>query len=531
MEAVHDGRRDDDYIANGKEILCRVFPHLSDVIDSFYRGVYGFLRQIHARGTDLQSIEGVTESDERPRKTAIDNTLARSRAFHGKFADTLETVHEHELADGDTFEPQFVQRPCTWLEVEDSDIARDKTSPIDSIEEDPVGDNDGREAVSPALDGEWDCELSGSARSEPFYEPSGTPATEALDSDMTGADERMDTDDALNLDDQPGTVSVETSTQSEQDVRNEEAFDDGDGGDDGDDEERRSATGEEPVSDTSDNLGDQGHPKPTDQTAQKKRPAIDEERQRKKPKTSRTEGSTGRLTRDQQTPDSTGVPGVAGLSPADLPTLPPGTIAPRAVYTRLRDRCGSQSHQDLLFLVRLFFSLGSPATIVQLRDSVLMMRRLGSVTTRALPEMAHINQFLDQLELGAPLRRRYGLVRLHQRRRELETYHRDQNGVRRSPRERAARRRWQHASSRTGRCDRPRDKADAAALDDLTEECYPSLHRPREGAPDPQDEEFMLKRGGLQYRLSMARHYALLQEIISVGSVALIPVEGFSASR
>ena len=521
MEAVHAGRRDDDYIANGKEILCRVFPHLSDVIDSFYRGVYGFLRQIHARGTDLQSIEGVTGSDERARETAVDNTLARSRAFHSKFADTLETVHEHELADGETFEPQFVHRPCTWLEVEDSDIARDKTSPIDSVEEDPVDDNDGREAVSPAPD----SKLSSSAWSEPLYEPSGTPATEVLGSDATSADESMDLDDVSQVDPRPGTVGVETSTQSEQDVQNEEAFDDGY------DEERRSANGEEPVSDTNDNLGDQGHPTQTDPATKKKRTAADRElkKKKKKPKTSRSEGSAGKLTREQlQAPDSTEV---AGLSPMDLPTLPPATIAPRAFYTRLRDRCGSQPHQDLLFLVKLFFSLGSPSTIVQLRDSVLMMRRLGSVTTRALPEMAHINQFLDQLELGAPLRRRYGLVRMHQRRRELETYYQNQNRVRRSPPERAARRRSQHASSRTGRYDQPRDKADAAALDDLTEECYPSLHRPREGSPDPQDDEFMLKRGGLQYRLTMARHYALLQEVISVGSVALIPVEGFSASR
>ena len=173
MEAVHASRRDDDYIANGKEILCRVFPQLSDVIDSFYRGVYGSLQQIHARGTDLQSIEDVTESDERAREAAIDDALARSRAFHSEFADTLETVHEHELADGETCEPPLAHCPCTWLEVEESHVARDDASPVNSVEEDLGSDEERRNAVSPALD----SELSGSACAEPLHELSGTPAT------------------------------------------------------------------------------------------------------------------------------------------------------------------------------------------------------------------------------------------------------------------------------------------------------------------------------------------------------------------
>ena len=154
-----------------------------------------------------------------------------------KFADTLETVHEHELADGETFEPQFVHHPCTWLEVEDSHIARDDASPTNSLEEDPVGNNEGRNAVSPAPD----RELSGSACFEPLYEPSGTPATEMRGPDVTSADKHMDIDDASNVDDRPDAVRVETSTPSQQDGENKETSDDSD------DEERRSLHGEEPV--------------------------------------------------------------------------------------------------------------------------------------------------------------------------------------------------------------------------------------------------------------------------------------------
>ena len=489
------------------------FHILSDVIDSFYQGVYGFLRQIHACGTDLASTEGATESDERACEAIIDNALARSRTPESEFADTLEIAHEHGLQDGKTFEPPLAHDPCTWLGVEDSHTARDDASPVNSVEEDLFSDNEGRNAISPAQDSDW----SGSACSEPPSEPSGIPATEVRGPDATGANERMDIDDASNVGDRPGTVRVETSIQSEQDEQNAETFDDSD------DEEGRSANGEEQVSDTNDKLGNQGRPKRTDQAAKKKRSATNGELQRKKPRTSRTEEPT-------RTPDSTQVP---RLPLVDFPALPHGTIQPRNVYIMLQDRCRGQPHEDVLFLTRLFFSLGSPSSVAQLKDAVLMIRRqTDSRTQNDLSEIAHISRWLDQTELSAPLRRRYGLVRSLQRRRELETRHNNQNGIRRSSRKRKLVR---HDSSRYDQDDGviclTTTKANEAALRDLVEECYPYLHAPVRGLPDPQDYEFIRQKNQIQYRLGAARKYTSLQEAVSIGAVALIPIDGIPVSR
>jgi len=74
-------------------------------------------------------------------------------------------------------------------------------------------------------------------------------------------------------------------------------------------------------------------------------------------------------------------------------------------------------------------------------------------------------------------------------------------------------------------------KVDVAALNDLVLECYPYLHLPVAESPDPQDDDFWQKKAQTQYRLGAARKYALLQDVISTGAVALTPLEGISVSR
>ena len=95
-------------------------------------------------------------------------------------------------------------------------------------------------------------------------------------------------------------------------------------------------------------------------------------------KRTKLSSSKSHLSRDRaaekqsQALDPTRVP---GLSLADIPTLPPGTIQPHTVYAMLQKRCSKSAHEDILFLTKLFFSLGSPSAVVQLKNAVLMIRR------------------------------------------------------------------------------------------------------------------------------------------------------------
>lgn len=151
----------------------------------------------------------------------------------------------------------------------------------------------------------------------------------------------------------------------------------------------------------------------------------------------------------------------------------------------LQGRCQHQPEEDLRLLTKLFFLIGSPSAVAQLQDAVLTIRRQMVSRTQNPTTMSHISHWLDQVELSAPLARRYGIISLSQRRRELEKWHKDQNGLRQSSRRRKSLKNYMPPRGGTEGGSFTFSKTDAAALHDLVVGCYPHLRMPVRGSPDP----------------------------------------------
>lgn len=517
--AVHAPRIVDDHIAKGEATLYQAYPHLSDAICSFFRGVNGFIKQLQHPRLDPIRVDQAIGPDQRDRPTLADMGWTPDRQ-----ATVAPEIFDENVADGRKSKEHVGGGSSTFSKRLGSEQPFGCERERCSVEEDADCD----EGVHQPLGSPRNSDGASSPFCESLSDFTEISAVNSSALSETDIYESPSTDDAASNDKHSGSPTndevlhrlAQNKQINQQSIASQDDHDSPECGGQSLDQSR--------------NTFRQGaEAQPTCRSAKNKRRAKGGNPVSKRTKLS---SSKSYLSRDRaaekqsQALDPTRVP---GLSLADIPTLPQGTIQPHTVYAMLQKHCPKSAHEDILFLTKLFFSLGSPSAVVHLKNAVLMMRRqTASQTQEDRSQTAHISHYLDQVELCAPLIRRYGLIHLRQRRGELEMWHQNQNGTRRS-----SRKRKQVKDGQSGLVQNDEDvdltttKVGVAALNDLVLECYPYLHLPVAESPDPQDDEFWQKKAQTQYRLGAARKYALLQNAISTGAVAMIPLEGISVSR
>jgi len=94
--AVHAPRIVDDHIAKGEATLYQAYPHLSDAICSFFRGVNGFIKQLqHPRLDPIRVVDQAIGPDQRDRPTLTDMGWAPDRQ-----ATVALEIFDENVADG-----------------------------------------------------------------------------------------------------------------------------------------------------------------------------------------------------------------------------------------------------------------------------------------------------------------------------------------------------------------------------------------------------------------------------------------------
>ena len=560
FEAVNAQTWDSDCIAHNEDILYKTFPHLSHVINSFCEEVDGFVKRLKAQANPEDAeIIMISTNDIGERVTQELSTGCQ--VPDNNILDTTSFAYKDVPDVNDVLESQFEELMYASSENDGSGHSSGGSA-LGLDEENSSGDDEAPTFVESVQDnGSWDSSSHRTLHETTQISATGIVALDKLDESATWSqtqsqsgsifpmleddDQCMRTGDEKSDKNHPDPIvsadipfrpeegnqggeeyssEVEHSEGVEEEAQPQEKEKEG-GVEEEDEEEEDDDDDDEEDEDELDKHNDNSHiqalKKQAQQGASKKRHAPSRKPPKKRMKTN-PETQVRAL-------DSTRM---LELSLADLPELPRGTIEPHAVYLMLQNRCQHQPEEDLRLLTKLFFLIGSPPAVAQLQDAVLTIRRQMVSRTQNSTSMAHISHWLDQVELSAPLARRYGIISLSQRRRELEKWHKDQNGLRQSSRRRKSMK--SNMTPRGGGTEggsSTASKTDAAALHDLVVECYPHLRIPVRGSPDPQDDEFVRKKSQLQYRLSAARNYVLLQEMISTGAVALIPIEGISATK
>ncbi|KAJ9664308.1 hypothetical protein H2201_005300 [Coniosporium apollinis] len=170
-------------------------------------------------------------------------------------------------------------------------------------------------------------------------------------------------------------------------------------------------------------------------------------------------------------------------------------IRPIDVYQFLSLRTQGESESNVAFLTRLFFAIGSPDALCQLRDILAVIREQGfSALPRSSDTMAETMQALDRLDVSAAMS-----AVMHWIRAILwGTYQRPETPFQ------------AHSFPCLGRPD---------------EEAYPDLFcleaegRKKEGA-------FTQKRTSLKNRLECGGNWHAMRERLSSGMLALVPIGG-----
>ncbi|KAK5042876.1 hypothetical protein LTR84_012420 [Exophiala bonariae] len=545
----------------GREgVLCKTFPHLSDVINSFCGEVDGFVKRLKAQSLNPGGTEVIMRSNDNIGERVTQRVLTGCRVPDNNILDTPSFTYKDVTNVNGVLESQFDESMYASSENYGSEHPSGGSA-LDLDEEYSGGDDEAPTLVEIVQDnGSRNSSSHGTLHETTETSATGIFASDKSDESTTWSqtqaqlgnifpilgddDESMRTDDGENdKNHSDPTVSadilfrpeegnqggeeysseVEHSEEVEEEEQPQEKEKEEGGGVEEEEEmeEEDEEEDEDELDKRNDNSRMQASKKQAQQGASKKRHAPSRKPPKKRTKTN-PETQVRAL-------DSTRT---LELSLGDLPELPRGTIEPHAVYLMLRGRCQHHPEEDLRLLTKLFFLIGSPSAVAQVQDAVLTIRRQMVSRTQNPTSMAHISHWLDQVELSAPLARRYGIISLSQRRRELDKWHKDQNGLRQSSRRRKSMK--SNMPPRGGGTEgggSTASKTDTAALHDLVVECYPHLRMPVRGSPNPQDDEFVRKKSQLQYRLSAARNYVLLQETISTGAVALIPIEGISAAK
>lgn len=140
-------------------------------------------------------------------------------------------------------------------------------------------------------------------------------------------------------------------------------------------------------------------------------------------------------------------------------------------------------------------------------------------------------QKLDQIELADPIIRRHYLVKLLDRRVELEEECRAENQVERSFRSLKVtkydlrRLQLNLTVMNVSASHRQLEKPDSRAFVQLMTECYPRLPQPEKGRSRPTDTDYIEFKNRLQNRLNAVRNWRSLKNTFSVGILLLVPCD------
>ena len=184
----------------------------------------------------------------------------------------------------------------------------------------------------------------------------------------------------------------------------------------------------------------------------------------------------------------------------------------------LTSRTETRYHEDLVDAVQMFFGPGRPASLERLTIICEL-----AVSTGTADDISNMVAKLDEIESVDPLIRRRVLVRLLDRRKELEVQCTHENETQKSARRSRVTkydlRRLTLANvvrdlhKPTEKLQKPDDKA----LMRLMAECYPRLPPPRKGEPRSTDAIYIELKNKLKGRLKAARNWRSLKERFGIG--------------
>ncbi|KAL3444262.1 hypothetical protein BJX65DRAFT_311040 [Aspergillus insuetus] len=245
-------------------------------------------------------------------------------------------------------------------------------------------------------------------------------------------------------------------------------------------------------------------------------------------------------------------------SPSWTHLIPNHLPSPDTVLSDLTSRLSDGKQPAALLLTRMFYAIGSPDALHQLRHAVKLSRDNAPVlpSASATSDLAATVQVLDHLDTMSTLShilRRYYLVRLLEHRNRLEEDHVTAKlAWRRSKRllkydtarvemlKNSAGRETSHLGSESDSASRPKYRSKSQALVDLMRMLYPDL-KPSPGEAREQQSGHVNRRTQecvytrrltkLRNRLSCARNWYKFQQTFPGGILALIPCAGrFSIS-
>ncbi|KAL2797319.1 hypothetical protein BJX66DRAFT_335220 [Aspergillus keveii] len=245
-------------------------------------------------------------------------------------------------------------------------------------------------------------------------------------------------------------------------------------------------------------------------------------------------------------------------SPSWTHLIPSHLPSPDTVLSDLTSRLGDGKQPIALLLTRMFYAIGSPDALHQLRHAVKLSRDNAPVlpnpsSTNDLAATVQVLDHLDSMSTLSHILRRYYLVRLLEHRNRLEEDHVTAKlAWRRSKRllkydtarvemlKSGAGRETSQRGSESESSSRPKYRSKSQALVDLMRMLYPDL-KPLPGETREQQAGHVNKRTQecvytrrltkLRNRLSCARNWYKFQQTFPGGILALIPCAGrFSIS-
>ncbi|KAL3470129.1 hypothetical protein BJX99DRAFT_264511 [Aspergillus californicus] len=273
-------------------------------------------------------------------------------------------------------------------------------------------------------------------------------------------------------------------------------------------------------------------PEPTNTTH---RPANTEPRQRH---TSVGPRAMSRAITVTQTETETETQNPSLYSPSWTHIHPEHLPSPETVLATFTHHLGD-SKQSAALLTRLFYAIGSPDALTQLRHAVRLGRAKNSTmpvhSTNDLATTVQVLDHLDSVTTLSHILRRYYLVRLLEHRTRLEHTHitaklawrRSKRMLKYDPARVDLMKRGEaldDGKNPTRDRDRePKYRSKSQALADLMHMLYPDL--------TPQDSLYSVRLTKLRNRLSCARNWYKFEQAFPGGILALIPCAGrFSVS-
>ena len=228
----------------------------------------------------------------------------------------------------------------------------------------------------------------------------------------------------------------------------------------------------------------------------------------------RTKGIKRKLI-DQDNPQRTLKTNRSSATPAlfkELAPIPKSMVQPTDIHKIFSARSEGVGPDTLGSLTRLFFAVGSPDALFQLRDACSASRQIGDfVFPQSTNNVSDALQALDQLDITvttASILRRFCLTFLVAQRHQRENHHK-------------ARRPKRVSQAMTDHLER----ANTQALTEMMSEAYPTLNPTRKRNTGRSDE-YQRKLSSLKCRLRDGRNWHTMQERLRIGILALVPTHG-----